>query len=124
MEDNPILYLNIFTLFSKEYIIIIGEGEVMKKTLIIIVCLVIGIFVLGIIIFSVIFATSKKLVCKSNEGNITIMYTDKTITGYTAKGMTYDLDTQKSYAKQIGIEAYLEEFSTWFSTNTTGSCTR
>lgn len=38
--------------------------------------------------------------------------------------MSYDLDTQKSYAEQIGIDAYLEEFSNWFSNNTTGSCTK
>ena len=50
------------------------------------------------------------------------MYNDKEIVGYTATGMSYDLDEQKAYAKRIGVDAYINEFSTWFSTNTTGTC--
>ena len=96
----------------------------MKKVLMIIGGIVVGVVVLGVIIFVVVSSTSKKLVCKSNEGNITIMYNDKTITGYTAVGLSYDLDNQKKYAEQIGIDAYLNEFSTWFSTNTTGTCSK
>lgn len=96
----------------------------MKKTLMIIGGIVVGIVVLGIIIFSIVSATSKKMVCKSNEGNITIMYNDKTITGYTTNSMSYDLDQQKKYAEQVGIDAYLDEFSNWFSSNTTGSCSK
>ena len=67
----------------------------MKKVLMIIGGIVVGVVVLGVIIFVVVSSTSKKLVCKSNEGNITIMYNDKTITGYTAVGLSYDLDNQK-----------------------------
>lgn len=96
----------------------------MKKTFMIIGGIVVGVAVLGIIIFVTVFATSKKMVCKSNEGNITIMYNDKTLKGYTAKGIVYDFDTQKEYAKTIGVDSYLNEFSTWFSNNTTGSCSR
>ena len=77
-----------------------------------------------VIIFSVISSTSSKLTCKSNEGNITIMYNDKTLTGYTANGISYDLDEQKKLAEQIGVDSYLEEFSTWFQNNTTGSCSK
>lgn len=94
----------------------------MKKALMIIGGIVVGIIGLFVIIFAITSASSDKLVCKSNEGNITIMYNDKTITGYTAKGMSYDLNQQKKYAEQIGIKAYIEEFSNWFKTNTTGSC--
>ena len=61
----------------------------------------------------------EKLVCKSKEGNITIMYNDNTITGYTAVGITYDLDGQKEIAKQIGVEEYIKA---WFSENMTGTC--
>ena len=50
------------------------------------------------------------------------MYTKKQITGYTAKGITYDLDGQKEYAKKVGVDAYIEEFSEWFKNNTTGTC--
>ena len=56
----------------------------MKKILMVIGGIVVGIVVLGVVIFGVTSLTSKKLVCKSSEGNITIMYNDKIITGYTA----------------------------------------
>ena len=81
-----------------------------------------GIILLAIIIISIVSANSDKLVCKSNEGNITIMYNENGITGYTANGMSYDLEQQKDYAKKIGIEAYLKEFNSWFTSNTTGTC--
>lgn len=96
----------------------------MKKTLMIIGGIVLGVLVLGILIFVLVFSTSKRMVCKSDEGNITIMYNNKTIKGYIAKGIVYDFDTQKAYAEQKGIDSYLTEFSTWFSNNTTGSCSR
>ena len=65
---------------------------------------------------------SKKIVCKSNEGNITIRYNDKTIVGYSATKLAYDMEGQKTIANKIGIDAYIEEFKTWFKTNTTGTC--
>ena len=94
----------------------------MKKVLMIIGGIVVFFVVLGLAIFIGVSATSKKLVCKSSEGNITIMYNKKTLTGYTAKDIKYDLDAQKEYAEEIGIDNYIDEFSDWFSTNTTGSC--
>ena len=92
------------------------------KTLAIIGGVVIGIIVLTYLIISIVSANSNKLICKSNEGNITIMYNDNGVVGYTASGISYDLDQQKVYAKEIGVKAYLNEISTWFSTNTTGTC--
>ena len=86
--------------------------------------LFLGLVIVVAIILIVTSLTSKKLVCKSNEGNITIMYNDKTITGYTTKGITYDMDGQKQIAEQIGIESYITQFESWFKTNTTGSCTK
>lgn len=47
------------------------------------------------------------------------MYDDNKIKGYTATNMSYDLDTQKQLAEQISIESYLDQFETWFTTNTT-----
>lgn len=94
----------------------------MKKVIIIIVAVILGFILLGVGIFFAVSATSNKLVCESDEGNITIMYTKKQITGYTAKGISYDLDGQKEYAEQVGIDAYIDEFSEWFSNNTTGTC--
>ena len=96
----------------------------MKKILMIIGGIFLGVIVLVIVIFLFVSVTSKKLVCKSDQGDITIMYNSKTITGYTTKGMSYDLDNQKKYAERIGIDAYLDEFSNWFRTNTTGTCTK
>lgn len=78
------------------------------------------IVVLLIIIFKNVF--SNKLVCKSDEGNITIMYNDDTITGYTSKNISYDLKTQREIVKNMGVKDYLDSFSIWFSENTTGDC--
>lgn len=95
----------------------------MKKVLMIIGGIVLGLVVLGLIIFLIVSATSKKLVCKSSSGDITIMYNDKTLTGYTTAGnITYDYDVQSDYAETIGVSNYIAEFTTWFSTNTDGSC--
>lgn len=94
----------------------------MKKILMIIGGVVVAIVVLFILIFTFVSATSEKLVCKSNEGNITIMYNDKTITGYKALNITYDKEGQTKYAEQVGIDAYIKEFKTWFEANTTGTC--
>lgn len=66
--------------------------------------------------------TSNKLVCESDQGKITLMYDKKTIIGYTANGYSYDLEGQKKYAEEIGIDAYIKEFAKWFSNNTNGSC--
>ena len=96
----------------------------MKKVLMIIGGIVLAIAAIAAIIIGITYATSKKMVCKSNEGNITIMYNDKKITGYTAKGIKYDLDGQQKLSEQIGVDEYLNQFSNWFSTNTTGTCKR
>lgn len=96
----------------------------MKKVLMVIGGIVVGFIVLGIVVFSCVSLTSKKMKCKSNEGNITLMYNKKTITGYTSKKISYDLDGQKQLAEQMGVEAYLDEFAEWFKNNTTGTCER
>ena len=87
--------------------------------------------IIGFVIFIAIIAsiitivslTSKKLVCKSSEGNITIMYRDEKLTGYIVKNATYDLDKGNEYVKQMGISEYLKQFELWFTSNTTdGKC--
>ena len=82
-----------------------------------------GLLVLGLVIFFFVSANSDKLICKSKEGNITIMYNIDGLTGYTTVGMSYDYDEQKEYAKKIGVDAYTKEFSQWFATHTSGTCT-
>ena len=96
-----------------------GSHKILKLLLGLIIFAIVG----GAIIFFIVYSASNKLVCKSNQGNITIMYNKDGLTGYTISGMSYDFEEQKKYAKQIGVDAYTKEFSEWFSTNTTGSCT-
>lgn len=96
----------------------------MKKVLMIIGAVVLGIFALVAIIIGIVSLTSKKMKCESSRGDITIMYNDDEITGYAASGLSYDLDSQKSYAKSIGVDAYLDEFEEWFEDNAGGFCAR
>lgn len=62
--------------------------------------------------------------CESSRGDITIMYNDDEITGYAASGLSYDLDSQKSYVKSISVDAYLDDFEEWFEDNAGGFCER
>ncbi len=82
-----------------------------------------GFVIIFLVIFFFVSANSDKLICKSDEGNIKIMYNKNGLTGYTTAGMSYDFDEQKEYAKKIGVDAYTKEFSQWFSTHTSGTCT-
>ncbi len=86
--------------------------------------IMVALVLVGVIVFVVVSMTSKKLECKSDIGNITLMYTDKTVTGYTASGIEYDLDGQQKIADKIGVEAYLDEFEDWFEENAHGTCER
>ena len=75
----------------------------------------------GIITF--VSLTSKKLVCKSSEGNITLMYKGDKLTGYTVKNATFDLDKANETVKVIGLDEYLKEFEAWFKANSSdGTC--
>lgn len=89
----------------------------------IILGIIVAFIILIVVIFSIVSSNSNKLICKSNEGNITIMYNDTTITGYTAVGISYDMEQQKTIANQIGINSYIQQFNSWFETNTSGTCT-
>ena len=85
--------------------------------------IILSFIILFIAIFSITSANSNKLICNSSNGKITIMYNTKTITGYTASGMSFNLDSEKEHAKEIGIDNYIQEFSNWFKNNTGGNCT-
>ena len=64
-----------------------------------------------------------KLVCKSSIGNITLIFSDNTILGYTATGdLSYDLDGQKPLAVKYGIAEYKRQFNEWFVDATDGYC--
>ena len=73
--------------------------------------------VIFMFLFSVVSSSSNKLECKSDIGNITILYNEEEIVGYNAVNISYDLDKQKEHAKNIGINAYLDEFYEWFTSN-------
>ena len=94
----------------------------MKKFLIFLGAIVLIIIIAVVVAFVFVWTTSEKLVCKSKEGDITILYNDKTITGYRAYNITYDFEEQRKIAEDIGIEEYIEEFKGWFETNTSGTC--
>lgn len=95
----------------------------MKKVLMIIGGVLLGLVTLGCAIFAIVSLTSHKLRCESSRGDITIMYNDDSITGYNANGISYDMDEANIYVKSIGgIENYLVEFNDWFVENTSGTC--
>ena len=97
----------------------------MKKLLMIIGGVVVVAIIAGVAIFLFVSKTSSQLVCKSAEGNVTIMYNDTDLTGYTSgNGLSYDLEGQREVARALGIPGYLDAFESWFLENTTGSCTR
>ena len=106
------------------------SGKKKKSNPLVIILIVGGVFLLGIVgIVALVLMlilnvsnNSNKLVCESKEGNITLMYDDSGIIGYTQMGIEYDLDGQQKYAEKVGVEAYLDEFTDWFEKNTSGTC--
>ena len=93
-----------------------------KKALFIIIGTIVAIVLIGVLFFVLVFKDTKKLECKSSQGNITLRYNDKKVVGYTAKNFTYELDAQNKIASQVGIDAYIEQFKLWFANNTDGTC--
>lgn len=89
----------------------------MKKRLMIIGGIVVTIIVIVVIVFAVVNMTSKKLVCKSDDNSLTIMYNDETLTGYTAEGISYDLEGQKKSAESMGVKVYLNWFADLYRIN-------
>ena len=65
---------------------------------------------------------SEKLVCKSEKAMITLMYNDDGLTGYTAKGVSFEEKEAKEYIKQVGIKQYIEEFKNSFVYYYGGTC--
>ena len=80
-------------------------------------------FVVSFLIFYISTNLSRKLVCESSMGNITIIYNKNQLVGFSAEGIVYDIDTQNEIAKEIGVDNYLIKFNDWFKSNTFGTCT-
>ena len=77
------------------------------------------VFIVYLVFISV---NSEKLVCKSSNGSITIMYDDEKIIGYTVKNINFDEEEAKEYIKKVGIKKYLEEFKLTFEYYYNGTC--
>ena len=93
--------------------------------IVIIVVVVLALVAVAVLFLLGVIGSSSKLVCESSEGNITLLYNEKEIVGYTSTGrLSYDLEGQKAIAERIGVEEYMYEFEIWFKTNTTGTCKR
>lgn len=85
---------------------------------------IVGLFILFLVaVYFLVVKNSSQIVCTCNGGDITLIYNDETIIGYTANGFTYDLDEQRGFVEQLGIEEYLRQFEEWFSSSTGGTCT-
>lgn len=96
-----------------------------SKKVAIIVSSLVGALLIGAIgIFVYFVMSAKKFECTSEKGSITIMYTEKKLVGYKTKNYKYDLDGQQKIANEVGVEEYLNQFGTWWKTNTGGTCTR
>ena len=94
----------------------------MKKILMIIGGIVVGVAIIVALLFLFVYTTSDKFVCKSDEGSITLMYKGEELKGYTAKNISYDMDVAKNSIKLVGMEEYLKQFKIWFESNTSGTC--
>lgn len=93
----------------------------LKKGLLIYI-IIVNIIIIGTIIFIINYNLSDKLVCKSSEGNITIIYNDKTIKNYQSKNIAYNIKEQKEAAKKMGMDKYIPMFKEWFESSTSGKC--
>ena len=91
-----------------------------------VVILLTGVIILiaGYFVYTYMNMATKKMVCTSNAGTITLTYNKDTIVGYRADKITYNIYEQRTYADEIGIKQYLDEFENWFKETTKGSCKR
>ena len=81
------------------------------------------IFIISIGVYICTSITSKKLVCKSSEAEITLKYSNNQLIGFTANNVKLDINQVKETIKEIGMEEYLKQFELWFKSNTTnGIC--
>ena len=95
----------------------------MKKILMIIGGIVVGLALLFVIIFFIVSATSDKIVCKGDKSKLTVMYKKDKIKGYTAKNIEFDEDTAQAFIDAYGIDTYYETLNAWFEETVNGSCT-
>lgn len=94
-----------------------------KPNLVKIILTIIGGFILlAIVIILITSLTSKKLVCESSKGSITLMYKNQKLTGYKGNGISFDIEGQQKIVDRIGMDSYLKQFDVWFKNTTGGTC--
>lgn len=91
---------------------------------VVVILSVIVLIVAGYFVYTFLDTATKEMICESNVGNITIKYNKTTVIGYKSNKITYNLYDQRTYADEVGITQYLDEFETWFKENTQGTCKR
>ena len=87
----------------------------------------VGILAVGLILFltgilCMLYLHSKKLVCKSEFSQITIVYDKAGLLSYSSRKYSYDFFQEQKKAKQGGVKKYIKEFQDSFSSTTGGSC--
>ena len=95
----------------------------MKKALTIILAIITIVLVCINVPYIITTFTSNKLTCKSKEGNITLIYND-TVEYFFTDNIYYNLDNQKAMIEKVGISNYIDYFSNWFDSNTSGKCVK
>lgn len=69
-------------------------------------------------------ANGDYLECVSDSGRVTLGFSDDQMISYSAFGYDFDYDTEKIKVKNIGKDAYIEDFNKSFVSNTVnGHCT-
>lgn len=97
------------------------------KNIIIIALIIIGITisVLGV---SFLFTNKPKqqydkMICRSDYGNITVVYENNKIIEYQTEDLKDDDILPKEYVEKVGIDEFLKSFSDWFYLKKKGTCT-
>lgn len=95
-----------------------------KKIIIIAVIIILVLIIVGAVIIMMTSSQSSssienrnKLVCNSEQGNLTIFYNNENLTKYEADNLTFDIDGQNKIVDEIGVRTWIEDFSLWFRMN-------
>lgn len=100
-----------------------NEDKKKKNTFKIVLISILIFFAVVLSIVIIVSAVSKKYICKSSRGNITLLYRNNKLVGYTTNGINYNLEEGKERVKKIGLEDYFKEFNIWFiQTTIDGTC--
>jgi hypothetical protein len=88
-----------------------------------IIILIIVIILIGCGIFFFKLVNTSKLICESDKGSITIMFTNKDIVNFKTQGIEYNINEHKEAVKTFGIDTYIKSYNNIFKKDTNGKCT-